>query len=362
MEITYQTRSFFLNSPILVLDASFNPPHRAHYELIKLAAFQYYYNNNKNKNNSNNTCLNLNLLLSYSPKNADKGLANLKDQKFRNQMIRLFADYYFPTISTIKSSSTSSSFWNSLNINWAIAIAISPSPKFVDKSKDIISWLSLKNLSINEHHTQSSSSSLTSSSSSNNINLLSLNNFHNPGNHEIIFLMGFDTLSRLLDSKYYKNNSHNNNDNNNNDHDHDDHVPEIIKSLNYFFKHSFVMALPRGELNPEITKNEWLKNEIIEQQNDNDNNNKSIKYYLPDWWDSRIYILKTQETVNVANKNVNANANVDVNTNTNTVIEIEKVSSTIARIAAFSNDYKTLEKIVENPKIVEFIKENNLYK
>lgn len=308
MEVVYQSSPIDTTAPLLVLDASFNPPHRAHYAIVAFAAAQLAKTSNHdspqdlNHAKDTDTTTSINVLLSYSASNADKGTASNHDQLIRSDMIELFAKHFF--------SNDNDEYTNNRKIHWITAIAKSSYPKFVDKCKSIVEW---------SHKLPGMDTGNTDSLISNNI----------------IFLMGFDTLVRLLDPKYYKTDQSLGSD--------------IVNQLNIFFKHAKVFVLPRGEEEPEK-----LVHSYFSLQNENSSNATHTKAAnFPAWWEKRIQILHPDLIMNqlppVMKSNLDGN------------LPLNKVSSTTARNMAKNQNYNALLDIVKSQKVAEYIKHNSIY-
>lgn len=132
---------------ILVLDLSFNPPHLAHYALAKEALSFKYGNLDTSKSH-------LSLLLLLSVKNADKVLATPASFDHRLNMMYLMAQYL------------------QKNLDVHVSIGLTSHARFVDKSVSIIDYL--KEYFSNDYPSM-----------------------------KLTFVVGFDTLVRILDPKYY---------------------------------------------------------------------------------------------------------------------------------------------------------------
>lgn len=132
---------------IVVLDLSFNPPHLAHYTLAKEALSFQYGNPQYLKKNST-------LLLLLSVKNADKLTPTPASFDHRLQMMYLMANY----------------FEKKLDVH--VSIGLTSHAKFVDKSVLIIDYL--REYFADDYHSM-----------------------------KLTFAVGFDTLVRILDPKYY---------------------------------------------------------------------------------------------------------------------------------------------------------------
>lgn len=329
MEIVYQSSEMDFSSPLLILDASFNPPHRAHYAIAALAAAHLTKtnvkldrqtsehsdsNNCSEGNSSGSNITSLNLLLSYSARNADKGIASVQDQQRRSEMMKLFADYFFSNSKHPESTTNNKN--QTPEFHWNASIAKSSYPRFVDKCKSVVNWRQ------------------------------SLNNYHDT--QQIIFLMGFDTLVRLLDPKYYVDVT-------------DSSRSNIVEQLDYFFKHAQVLALPRGEEDPEQSKAQLFDSKPLQKtaqstelKTRDDVNNKPPQplVVFPGWWKDRVGILNTGLIDTLPPSVVDKIKGK---------LPLQQVSSTTARNAAKSQNYETLADLVKSPQVVEFIKTNEIY-
>ena len=132
---------------IFVLDSSFNPPHLAHYALAK-EALKFKYNNLETPKDE------LSLLLLLSVKNADKVLETPAAYDHRLNMMLLMAQYL------------------EKNLDVHVSIGLTNHAKFVDTSVALINYL--KTYFAKEYHSI-----------------------------KVTFAVGFDTLVRILDPKYY---------------------------------------------------------------------------------------------------------------------------------------------------------------
>lgn len=127
------------DSVLLVLDSSFNPPHLGHFTLIKNSV-KYYQSRG---------IRDLHILLLLAVKNADKGSKPAAFEK-RMEMMHLFSNYFADQETT------------------DISLALTNHAKFVDKKSDIQDFIGEDN-----------------------------------NRTKISFLVGFDTLVRIFDPKYY---------------------------------------------------------------------------------------------------------------------------------------------------------------
>ncbi|VVT49119.1 uncharacterized protein SAPINGB_P002113 [Magnusiomyces paraingens] len=285
MEIVTQTRTFFSKAPVFVLDASFNPPHRAHYALARLAALHY-----AQLGPTQLGPVQVNVVLSYAALNADKGTASITDQRRREAMIKNFSTWFFGD-QRVHSATTRT------KVEWAVAIVRAASPKFVDKCRDLSTLLGKCDGFTQENEEIKDSSD------------------------RIVFLMGFDTLVRLLDPKYYPGEN--------------GKGTSIVPQLNGFFKMAQVWALPRGETEPLATKARWLTAVA----------DGSVAF--PEWWAQRVDILDP--------------AAVGDDEDGSYKVRLSDVSSTRVRAAAHDGDWDTVLDIVDSPEVCQYIQENHLY-
>ncbi|CCE86037.1 Piso0_005682 [Millerozyma farinosa CBS 7064] len=141
-QIIHQTKTTSDTSRLFILDSSFNPPHLAHYSLVKTSIDYEAYKNDRN-------CSTVLLLLSIS--NADKADGEPASLEQRIDMIILLAEHI------------------TKSLGLPAAVALTSCPKFADKCKAI----------------QNHSRELALPKS------------------RLTFLVGFDTIIRILDQKYY---------------------------------------------------------------------------------------------------------------------------------------------------------------
>lgn len=288
MEIVSQSRAFFKKAPVLVLDSSFNPPHRAHYALVRLAAAHHQ----STTATSTAEPVRVNVVLSYSATNADKGTASAREQARRADMIRLFGEWFFPAKAAAAATTTTAA-----PVEWAVAVVRTASPRFVDKCRDLAALLRAR---------------------------------ADPAEHELaqrlVFLMGFDTLVRLLDPKYYYD---------------DAGESQIMAALGPFFEDARVWALPRGEADPARSKAAWL------------GSSSDGARAFPTAWAARVDILDPRAAPLQPE---------DGGPAAHHRIPLDKVSSTTARAAARAGDWDTVLDIVACPHVLDYIRENELYR
>lgn len=146
-EIVYNTSNGFANHNVkrfCILDSSFNPPHLGHYALVEESLIHDYGTDDKLTERS--------VLLLLSVKNADKGYQPESFEK-RLEMMYLMADHLHK------------------EFNVDVSIGLSKHAKFVDKSVSILDYLD--------------------------------KSLNHPSNIKMTFMVGFDTLIRVLNPKYY---------------------------------------------------------------------------------------------------------------------------------------------------------------
>lgn len=228
--IIYKTSSNILlegAKRICILDSSFNPPHMGHFSLIK-ESLEYDYKSALNKKS---------VLLLLSVKNADKIKPRPAHFSHRIEMMIKLADHINQSFD--------------VNVN----VGLTNHAKFADKSKSVIEYIKSQNASL------ISKTKLT-------------------------FLVGFDTLVRILDAKYY--------------------TPEPLSvALGDFFNFSDIFCLTRSD-----------GSFSIEEQNDYI---KSIsngeKLEVPKQWASNIYLVQNEEAdiSNISSSNIRSNVQQDNN-------------------------------------------------
>ncbi|CAI5757085.1 unnamed protein product [Candida verbasci] len=213
--IIYSTTTNFISSNIdriCVLDSSFNPPHKGHYALIEESL--KFNNHSKNKS----------ILLLLSIKNADK---LYKPESFdkRLEMMYLMAENL-----KIK-------YNNHVNIS----IGLTNHAKFVDKSLSVLNYITSNHKDFNN-------------------------------NLKITFLIGFDTLIRIFNPKYY--------------------LPDKLSNkLENFMKTTDLFCLTRFDEN--ITTND--------QQSEYVNDIKSGKNEeIPSHWSDNIHLIKNENFANIS--------------------------------------------------------------
>jgi nicotinamide-nucleotide adenylyltransferase len=150
-KLIYQSRPLILpmTTRLLILDSSFNPPHKGHLSMVQKSIVDLQ------KAETGTTTINNNsVLLLFSLKNADKKDAiSLENYIHRLNMIQLLSQYIDE------------------NLGVACGIAITNASLFVEKSDILKEW-------VNEHDEA--------------VNSI-----------DQYFLLGFDTVIRFFDMKYY---------------------------------------------------------------------------------------------------------------------------------------------------------------
>ncbi|GMM38915.1 nicotinamide-nucleotide adenylyltransferase [Saccharomycopsis crataegensis] len=206
---------------VLFLDSSFNPPHKGHISIIENAINHY-----QKKVCSGSPNLNT-IVLSLSVNNADK--IHPKPESFdkRLQMIDLLSKDLYKI--------------NGENVS--VLICLTKLAKFTDKYEELKKYLSLPD-------------------SGDDIVVKSLKKLQEADRLNLAFLLGFDTLIRIFDSKYYK--------------------PKTIdESLNEFIQGSELVCLARDNGNDDILSQEAYIESIKSGEIDG----------VPKHWASRIVIL-----------------------------------------------------------------------
>ncbi|SSD60262.1 related to Promoter of filamentation protein 1 [Saccharomycodes ludwigii] len=143
------SRALFHQKLLLVLDSSYNPPHEGHFNLIKQALSHF----RKNHTNSDGA---IGVLLQLSVQNVDKSPKPASFDKRLEMMLLMAQDV-------------------EEQLNCTCFVSLSKCGKFIDKSKDIFKNFEQPSISIN----------------------------NNEKGFKIVYLLGFDTLVRLFDIKYY---------------------------------------------------------------------------------------------------------------------------------------------------------------
>jgi nicotinamide-nucleotide adenylyltransferase len=150
---------------LLILDSSFNPPHLGHFSMIKQSILLLC----KDNKDLNISTINTNsVLLLFSVKNADKDSVTENEYIKRLNMVNKMCEIVS----------------NELGIS--CGIALTNASLFVDKNELIRKWVNNYNNNYNNNN-------------NNNNNNSQSNEF----NIDTYFLLGFDTLIRFLDKKYY---------------------------------------------------------------------------------------------------------------------------------------------------------------
>ncbi|KAG5420656.1 hypothetical protein I9W82_002537 [Candida metapsilosis] len=255
--IVYSTASegspeFINNSTqrVCVLDSSFNPPHLAHYAIIE-ESLKSNYDGIPIKNKV--------LLLLLSVQNADKYHPQPESFDQRLELIHLMADHI------------------AANIPITVAIGLTKQAMFVNKSLSILDYLDAQ-----EKKTIKPEFKLT-------------------------FLIGFDTLIRILNPKYY--------------------LPDKLSvSLEHFMKMTDLVCLTRHSETVTINQQSVYVKEISLGQHEE----------IPSHWSKNIFLLR----------NMNE--------------EVATFSSSGIRKEILSGDPSWKNQVL--PEVAKYIEENNLYK
>lgn len=129
---------------ILILDSSFNPPHLGHLSMIKQGVIDI-----KSPGINISTINYKSILLLFSVHNADKGIADVASYSTRLEMMKEMCDFIDE------------------EMGLACGIGLTNASLFVDKGESICAWVNDQNI-------------------------------------EKIFLVGYDTVVRIFDPKYYQ--------------------------------------------------------------------------------------------------------------------------------------------------------------
>lgn len=199
-EIIHQTKNTLDTTRLFILDSSFNPPHLAHYSLVKTSIDYEAFKNDRNSSS---------VLLLLSISNADKADGEPASLEQRIDMIILLAEHITKSLGV------------------PAAVALTSCPKFADKCEAI------------QNHSRE----------------LALPKL------KLTFLVGFDTIIRILDQKYY--------------------TSPISVALNDLFQNSDFLVLTREDKKHTIE----FQLSYVKQLHDG-----SLKA-IPNDWASRIYIV-----------------------------------------------------------------------
>ncbi|KAI5954324.1 hypothetical protein KGF54_002099 [Candida jiufengensis] len=234
---------------VYVLDSSFNPPHLAHYALIEESL---------KTNHDDIPIENESLLLLLSVKNVDKVHPQPESFDKRLEMMYYMANHI------------------SKNHPINVSIGVTNHAKFVDKSLSILNYLESQNITIHQ-------------------------------GFKLTFLIGFDTLIRIFDPKYY--------------------LPDkLSNSLDHFMKMTDLFCLTRQNEHISIIQQSGYVKDISKGKHDE----------IPKSWSNNIFLLK--------------NLNED----------IAQISSSSIRKEI--KEGKSNWKLQVLPEIEKYITENNLYK
>lgn len=236
---------------ILILDSSFNPPHKGHVSIIENAI--NYYSNKTQASTSAPATTAATVVLMLSVNNADK--LHPKPELFdkRLQLIDLLSDYLYKI--------------NKQKVS--VLICLTKFAKFTDKYHEFKQLLLLLNNNkiSNEDTTpaaaQQQEKDANGEESSDWIKLQSGNN--ELLNYNIAFLVGFDTIVRIFDAKYY-------------------HPNSIEESLQEFIAGSDLLCLARNTSNGN-------SNDLSEQESYAKNIKDGKILGVPAAWSSKIIVL-----------------------------------------------------------------------
>ncbi|KAK6455506.1 nicotinate-nucleotide adenylyltransferase [Scheffersomyces xylosifermentans] len=235
---------------ICVLDSSFNPPHLGHYALIKESLSHNYSHDEKQDERA--------ILLLLSVKNADK--INPAPESFENRLEMMY----------LMAQDLANKFPETKHIG----IGLTNHAKFVDKSVSILNYLHINGIDKNQM--------------------------------KLTFLVGFDTLIRIFNPKYY--------------------LPDkLSNSLEEFMKSTDLFCLTRND--DKIT--------IDEQSNYLTDIKEGKHEHIPKHWSDNIFLIN------------NYSANVGLISS----------SSIRADIIASNNNWQ--DKVI--PEVKDFIINENLY-
>lgn len=202
------SRSSLWDSDVLViLDSSFNPPTQAHGAMVLGAA-------ERQRRESPDTT-SIGVLFMLATKNADKGGIN-NDINHRIEMMKLLGEDL------------------AVADNYSFGIVTTPNAIFVDKLNDIL-----------EKKTSTQQG-------------------------EIVFILGYDTVARILDQKYYK-------------------IP-VADALDTFMKRVKFYVLTRGDSEDDIESQENLSDRIKHGDLEG----------VPEWWGDRIIVESLQQTQGIS--------------------------------------------------------------
>lgn len=228
---------------LIVLDASFNPPHLAHQELVKIATQQYS---------------DASVLFALSTSNADKGDGKREDYGHRLGMLDGFV------VDTEEA----------LGMKDRIGYGLINCPRFVDK-------------------------------------LSAVRQVHSQG--EVVFVVGYDTLVRILDQKYYE--------------------QPLSQALQEFMEQCRLQVLTRKP-DQESKTPESVDSDLDKQLEFISNISKGLVPNVPRQWADKITVVKSTDRT-------------------------EGVSSSLARKLSKSEP-NTLAKLV-TPRVLDYIQASNPY-
>lgn len=204
---------------VLVLDSSFNPPHRGHLAMIRQGVLDLDRHDGIATINTNA------VLLLFSVKNADKDSVGIEEYARRLHLVGLMAEYV------------------SSELGLSCGVALTDASLFVEKSHLVASWIG-----------QSSDTRRSP-----------IDNF---------FLLGFDTLIRFFDPKYYKG--------------------PIVEALVPFFQQSKLCVLLRNDMSSKLDVGEQKKF-IQSIQNGEIGYYDKNKTLLPASWSGKLFYCEARD-------------------------------------------------------------------
>lgn len=219
-----------LTRQLLVLDSSFNPPHLGHLSMIRQSLLELSKKKTENKTFGVQTINTNSVLLLFSVKNADKDSVSIEEYAKRLEMVTLMSKYI------------------NQELGIYCGVALTDASLFVDKSTLINNWIRKE--------------------SENKI--------------ENYFLLGFDTIIRFFNKKYY--------------------VNSIVDSLNPFFKQSNLIVFIRDDKSSQMSitdQVEYLEN--IKRGNLIEGNDITK---LPDNWKDRILYCEAKNEWGISSSGI----------------------------------------------------------
>lgn len=198
---------------VLVLDSSFNPPHRGHLAMIKQGVLSLSTHDGIATINTNA------VLLLLSVKNADKDSVSVDEYARRLHMVGLMAEHVCA------------------GLGLSCGVALTDASLFVDKSRLVADW--------------------TGRSSG-------VDNF---------FLLGFDTLIRFFDPRYYR--------------------EPLVEAVDPFFRHSKLCVLLRDDKSSRMDLADQKKymQDLQNGEIDDKDNNRTA---LPASWRGKVFFCEAK--------------------------------------------------------------------